>query len=373
MSEQRVFVHPILKELFEFKPTGSLSHPILKELLEKKPDFVPKIHKKLEPCPITCDETWDLSAEIEEIITKWNDVLKVHKSLEGTTCKAVTGMEKSADKDKLICVKGSGWFLSDKIGNLDQFLKDSDFTKEKFDEVVDPLLLNMRKSIDIVLDQNSGPIIETMIGYFNFLLKFHDLILENYCINKKIIPKSPLTPKFGNCMQRIFSQIIHARNMIMPGDVAIICRNILYGTNKRLKSDKRPTGTSKVVKPNITLLDALKKKYKKRNIMIGYRNTVYDCVFTYIVGKARKSFVLLDSVDDFDVNIYRNYQDCGSSYTDQYDLIYVFGKSIMIDTTRQTAHIKGPISDTTLATLIKHFGNYCEKYEQINDLIEALY
>lgn len=238
MSKKRVFVHPVLKELFEFKPVDSLHHPILKELIEKKPDFVPKIHKKLEPCPITCNNSWDLSAEIEEIITKWNNVLGVHKSLEGTACKAVLGMEKSDDRDKLIHVKGLGWFLSDKICNLDQFIKESDFTKEKFDEVVDPLLSNMRKSIDAALDENSGPIIETMIYYFNFLLTFHDLILKNYCKNKKIIPKSPLTPKFGKYMQKLFSQNIHTRNMIMPGDVVIICRNILYGTNKRLKSDK---------------------------------------------------------------------------------------------------------------------------------------
>lgn len=238
MSGNQVFVHPILKNLFEFKPANSLCHPILKELLGKTPDFVPKIHKKLEPCPITCDETWDLSAEIDEVITKWNDILKVHKSLEGTTCKAVTGMEKSADKDKLIHVKGLGWFLSDKIGNLDQFLKESDFTKEKFDELTDPLLSSMRKSIDTMIEQNSGPIVETMIVYFNFLLEFHDLLLKNYCINRKIIPKSPPVPNFGKQMREKFIKIVRVRKMLMPGDVVILCRNILWGTNKRLRSDK---------------------------------------------------------------------------------------------------------------------------------------
>lgn len=364
MTEKRIFRHPILKELMEVKPKFILG--------EEREPAQPIIDGNNLGLSDYSSEIQARKAKIDELINKWNEVIKVHTSLEGTTCKAVQGMEKSPDKDKLIHIQGLGWFLSDKIGNLDQFLKESDFIKEEFDKVIDPLLSCMRTTIDVVLDQNSDEIVEMMVLYFNFLLEFHNLLLKNYCLNSKMIPKSPRAPNFRNDKQILFSKIVHAREMIMPGDVGTVCRNILLGTKKRLKSDKSSIDNGKRYKPNATIVDALIQKYKKRNVRYEYKNNMYDCVFTYIVFKARKAFVLLDSVEDFDVNNYRKYQACINSYDTPYDLIYVIGKMILIDTTNQTAYCKEVVSDTTLASLIKHFGIYCENYQAINDLSEAL-
>jgi len=360
----------------EKKPEGTFSHPVLKELLEKDDD--PREPEKNPPenPPEDLDfveERREMDAKILLMVKKWNKICKDHKKLKDTVCKAVTGMERSSDKDKLIKVPVFGWFIPQNIANLDQFLKGNDFTKELFDKTAEPILMTMQKCISKAGEQNSTHCVDLLLTYFNYMAKFHDGLLQNYILNNKNIPRGLGYPKFENRADRdLLVDMIKSESMIMIGDLTIIANNIMFNLNNTLKSEVTEGQLEGHKKQTDPLVLVLKEKYPRSTIKHNTYNEKYEVNTDYLIFQARKAIMMLDSLDDFNAEDYKKHIDLNYSFERPYDLIYIIGMMMIIDTTNHTAYSTEVLTSTQVKTLSECFGSFCNEYEEINRLIDAL-